>query len=221
MRWGWSRKTLFSRGGSSHWLIRLCRGIDSCEAGFDRDAQPQSSRGYFSGAFLNSQAGVNLELSSAGRRLRSPIPMAEFLAEGRGFVQLVVGADLLSFQEGKWSCPQWRMKRPNGLIWLFQAVLFTLGHIYYLKDEAFVPRLIRIMLPALLTGFIAWQARSIFTSMVTHGVFNASADMLLHTRSLSEAIHVSWSAAVLLTGLLVGVWILEWLRHRRASAIYQ
>jgi membrane protease YdiL (CAAX protease family) len=108
---------------------------------------------------------------------------------------------------------------PNVLIWLFQAALFTLGHIYYLKEEAFVPWLIRMMLPALLIGFIAWQARSIFAGMVTHGVFNASTDMLLHTRSLAEAIYLSWSIVVILTGILAAVWILEWLRRRRASAI--
>jgi hypothetical protein len=112
-----------------------------------------------------------------------------------------------------------RWRWPNVLIWLFQAALFASGHIYYLKEEAFVPWLIRMMLPALLTGLIAWQARSIFASMVTHGVFNASWDMLIHTRSLSEAIQVSWSVVVILTGILAAVWILEWLRHRRASAI--
>jgi hypothetical protein len=113
-----------------------------------------------------------------------------------------------------------RWRWPNVLIWLFQAALFTAGHIYYLNEEAFVPWLIRIMLPSLIVGLIAWQARSIFASMFTHGMFNASGDMLFHTRSLSEAIQVSWSAVVILTGILVGVWIFEWLRHRRASAAY-
>jgi membrane protease YdiL (CAAX protease family) len=112
-----------------------------------------------------------------------------------------------------------RWRWPNVLIWLFQAALFTAGHIYYLKEEAFVPWLIRMMLPSLIVGLIAWQARSIFASMVTHGVFNASGDMLSHTRSLPEAIQVSWSAVVILAGIFVVVWILEWLRHRRAGAI--
>jgi len=112
-----------------------------------------------------------------------------------------------------------RWRWPNVLIWIFQAALFAFGHIYYLKEEAFVPWLIRMMLPSLLIGFIAWQAPSIFASMVTHGVFNASWDMLLHTRSFAEAIYLSWSTVVILTGILAGLWILEWLRHRRASAI--
>lgn len=110
---------------------------------------------------------------------------------------------------------------PNVLIWLFQAALFASGHVYYLQTEAFAPWLIRMMIPALLIGFIAWQARSIFASMVTHGIFNASADMLHHTRSLSEAIQVSWGVAVILTGIFVAVWSLEWLKHRQSSATYR
>jgi membrane protease YdiL (CAAX protease family) len=101
---------------------------------------------------------------------------------------------------------------PNALIWLFQAVLFTLAHVYYLKEEAFVPWLIRIMLPSLVIGLVAWQARSIFASMVTHGVFNASADMLMHARSFSEAQNVSWIAILVLAAFLVSLWIVKRLR---------
>ena len=95
---------------------------------------------------------------------------------------------------------------------LFQAALFTLAHVYYLKDEAFFPWLIRIMLPSLMIGLVAWQARSIFASMVTHGVFNASANMLIHARSFTEAQNVSWMALLILAGLLISVWILKRLR---------
>jgi membrane protease YdiL (CAAX protease family) len=100
----------------------------------------------------------------------------------------------------------------NILIWLLQAVLFTLAHVYYLKDESFMPWLIRIMLPSLVIGLVAWQARSIFASMVTHGVFNASADILMHARSFTEAQNVCWIALLALAGLLVSRWILKRLR---------
>lgn len=109
-----------------------------------------------------------------------------------------------------------RWRWPNILIWLFQVGLFTLGHVYYLKDEAFFPWLVRMILPSLIIGLIAWRAQSIFASMVTHGVFNASGDMLLHTRSLSEAINVIWIAVIILTVVLVGVLMVDWMRQRRA-----
>lgn len=107
-----------------------------------------------------------------------------------------------------------RWRWPNGLIWLFQAALFTLGHVYYLKKEAFLPWLIRMMLPSLVIGLVAWRARSIFASMVTHGMVNASGDMLMHTRSLSEALQVSWSVVGICAAILVGGLVLERLRHR-------
>ncbi len=110
-----------------------------------------------------------------------------------------------------------RWSWPNGWIWLLQAALFTLGHVYYLKNEAFVPWLIRMTLPALLFGFIAWRSRSIFASMVTHGMCNASGDMILHARSISEAISLSWKAVLILVGILVGICVAEWLRRNRAS----
>ena len=105
----------------------------------------------------------------------------------------------------------------DGSIWLFQALLFTLGHVYYLQNEAIGPWFIRIMLPALLIGFIAWRAKSIFASMVTHAFFNASGDVLLHSRSLSEAVKFGWTAILVILVIFAGVWILEWIRHRLAK----
>lgn len=129
------------------------------------------------------------------------------------FIQMSVAAVLEEplFRGFLWGYLR-RWHWPNGLIWLFQAALFTLAHVYYLKDEAFVPWLIRILLTSLMIGLVAWQARSIFASMVTHGVFNASADMLTHAHSFTEAQNVSWTALLALTGLLMSVWILKRLR---------
>lgn len=105
---------------------------------------------------------------------------------------------------------------PNMVIWIFQALLFTTGHIYYLKDEALFPWFVRMFLPSLIIGLIAWRAKSIFASMLTHGMFNASGDMLLHMGSLSEAIGVCWSAIMILVILLILVWILEIMIHRKS-----
>jgi hypothetical protein len=75
-----------------------------------------------------------------------------------------------------------------------------------------------MMLTSLVIGFIAWQAKSIFASMVTHGMFNASNDMLFHTRSLSEAIKVGWTAVAVILLIFAGIWIVEWMRHRQIPA---
>jgi membrane protease YdiL (CAAX protease family) len=75
-----------------------------------------------------------------------------------------------------------------------------------------------MMLPSLIIGFIAWRAKSIFASMVTHGVFNASGDMLLHTRSLAEAVKVGWNAVIVMMVVLAGIWIGEWMGNRQVPA---
>jgi membrane protease YdiL (CAAX protease family) len=103
-------------------------------------------------------------------------------------------------------------------IWPFQALLFTLAHVYYLQTEALGPWFVRIMLPALLIGFIAWRAKSIFASMVTHAFFNASGDMLLHTGSLAEGVKVGWTAILLILVIFTVVWITEWMRRRQLPA---
>jgi membrane protease YdiL (CAAX protease family) len=112
-----------------------------------------------------------------------------------------------------------RVQWKDGWIWLFQALFFTLGHVYYLQTEAIAPWFIRIMLTSLIIGFIAWRAKSIFASMVTHGMSNASNDILLHTRSLLEAVKVGWiTVIVIMVILAVGIWIGEWMRNRQISS---
>ena len=98
-----------------------------------------------------------------------------------------------------------RVRWKDGWIWLFQALLFTLGHIYYLQTEAPGPWFVRILLTSLVIGFIAWRAKSIFASLVTHGMFNASHDMLMHTRSFSEAVKVGWTAVVVIMAIFAAL----------------
>jgi membrane protease YdiL (CAAX protease family) len=107
----------------------------------------------------------------------------------------------------------------NSWIWPFQALLFTLAHVYYLQNEAIVPWFVRLMIPALVIGFIAWRAKSIFASMVTHAFFNASGDILLHTRSLAEGVKLGWTAVMVILVIFAVVWIAEWLRHRQVPAL--
>ena len=111
-----------------------------------------------------------------------------------------------------------RVRWKDGWIWLFQAILFTLGHVFYLRTEAIGPWFIRMLLPSLVIGFIAWRAKSIFASMVTHGMFNASNDMLFHTRSLAEALKVGWTAVIVIMVILAGIWIGEWMHRRQTPA---
>jgi len=57
-------------------------------------------------------------------------------------------------------------------IWLFQAALFCLSHIYYL-DRAPISFWIIVPTGALVIGLVAWRSRSIAASMAAHGCGNA------------------------------------------------
>lgn len=56
-------------------------------------------------------------------------------------------------------------------IWLFQALLFMLGHIYYLPH---MPLSFWIIVPAgaLVNGLLVWKSRTIASSMAAHGLSN-------------------------------------------------
>jgi membrane protease YdiL (CAAX protease family) len=56
-------------------------------------------------------------------------------------------------------------------IWLFQGLLFVLAHLYYIKSAPISFWFI-VPLGALVMGWLAWQSRSIATSMAAHGVMN-------------------------------------------------
>lgn len=64
-------------------------------------------------------------------------------------------------------------------IWLFQAALFWLGHIYYLGVSNYSFWII-IPLSALILGLVAWRSRSIGTSMIVHGLINSITDIVGH-----------------------------------------
>lgn len=56
-------------------------------------------------------------------------------------------------------------------IWLFQALLFAVGHAYYVGSSN-VSAFLLVPLGALGLGFVAWKTRSIGASMITHGIIN-------------------------------------------------
>lgn len=58
-------------------------------------------------------------------------------------------------------------------IWLFQASLFMISHFYYINR---FPLTFWIGTPvsALVLGWLAWRSRTIATSMVAHGIMNAT-----------------------------------------------
>lgn len=59
-------------------------------------------------------------------------------------------------------------------IWLFQAFLFMMGHIYYFGTLN-VSFWVGVPLGALVMGLVAWKSRSIGTGMIVHGMTNSLA----------------------------------------------
>ena len=56
-------------------------------------------------------------------------------------------------------------------ILLFQALLFAVGHVYYVGNRN-VSAFLVVPLGALALGLVAWKTRSIGASMITHGIVN-------------------------------------------------
>jgi len=62
-------------------------------------------------------------------------------------------------------------------IWGFQAVLFSLAHLYYLNTAPISFWLV-VPVGGLVLGWLAWRSRSIASSMVAHGVLNGMGSTL-------------------------------------------
>lgn len=63
-------------------------------------------------------------------------------------------------------------------IWLFQAGIFCIGHIYYLPQNPIF--LIGTFIVALILGLLVWRSKSIGTSMIAHGIMNSLSNIILH-----------------------------------------
>lgn len=64
-------------------------------------------------------------------------------------------------------------------IWIFQAALFWLGHIYYLGVFNYSFFII-VPVSAFILGFAAWRSKSIGTSMIVHSLINSLGDIVSH-----------------------------------------
>lgn len=96
-------------------------------------------------------------------------------------------------------------------VWLFQAALFTLGHIYYLHYETVPNYLIRLLIPSLILGLIAWKSRSIAASMTAHAFFNAAGDLMIYSNSLAGAYRLALTAmAACAGGMLLLTLLSQW-----------
>lgn len=65
----------------------------------------------------------------------------------------------------------------NNWIWLFQAFLFCMGHIYYIPARDLYS-LGTSFIGGLVIGWVAWKARDIAPSMFAHGFFNTFAQLI-------------------------------------------
>jgi len=65
-------------------------------------------------------------------------------------------------------------------IWLFQAFLFMVGHIYYIKTMPIA--LLFALLAGLMFGLVAWKSKSISSSIIAHGLANTMGDLVTFYR---------------------------------------
>lgn len=63
-------------------------------------------------------------------------------------------------------------------IWIFQALLFTLGHLYYLSSGYLYSLFIIVPISGLLLGLIAYRSRSIGNSIICHGLLNSVSSLI-------------------------------------------
>lgn len=94
-----------------------------------------------------------------------------------------------------------------------------LAHFYYLRTESFALYFVRLMIPALLVGLIAWRARSITASMVTHGFINGTGDLLTHFGPLPDALSTAWIVAGIIAIALILAIGFEIYQRRQISIV--
>lgn len=64
-------------------------------------------------------------------------------------------------------------------IWLFQALLFAVGHVYYVGVYN-ISAFLLVPLAAIAFGLIAWKTRSVGSSMIVHGIVNGFGNTLAY-----------------------------------------
>ncbi|MDF2884076.1 MAG: Abortive infection protein [Clostridiaceae bacterium] len=71
-----------------------------------------------------------------------------------------------------------KLRWKEGWIYLTQAALFWIGHIYYVGTYPYSFWIV-VPLAALVLGILAWRSRSIATSMFAHGMINGLGQILV------------------------------------------
>lgn len=117
------------------------------------------------------QLDLGISMRAAGLTLLARIPL-DFLYQ-IGYAAVTEEPLFRGFLWGFLRKLNWR----ETWIWLFQAGLFMLGHIYYLH-RAPISLWIVVPVGALVLGWLAWRSRTIAASMAAHGMVNASASGL-------------------------------------------
>lgn len=74
-----------------------------------------------------------------------------------------------------------KLKWKESWVWVVQAFLFMMAHIYYLGSYN-LAFFIGVPFIALVLGLLAWKSRSIGTSMTAHALINALSDLISHYR---------------------------------------
>jgi membrane protease YdiL (CAAX protease family) len=71
-----------------------------------------------------------------------------------------------------------RLGWPEGRVWLSQALLFMLAHLYFINALRFQ---FWVLVPsaALMFGLLAWRSRSVAPGMLAHAAYNSGAYILL------------------------------------------
>jgi len=112
-------------------------------------------------------ASSSLPLTPVFKRILTNIPSSFVLQIGWAAV-----AEEPLFRGFLWGFLKKRNWREHW-IWLFQAGLFTFSHIYYINT---LPIFFWIFVPVctLVLGWLVWRSRTIATSMVAHGMINAT-----------------------------------------------
>ena len=95
------------------------------------------------------------------------------------FTQLANAAALEEplFRGFLWGCLEGKGWKPVW-IWLLQAVLFCVGHAYYLPTYPVF--FAGTFVTALIFGLLVWKSKSVGTSMIVHGFGNSIADIVMH-----------------------------------------
>ncbi len=166
------------------WIIALGLGLACWSRRKDLPRFEWKSLGFFG---IGTLAGIFMTVLLA-------VPMsfqAEFIMPPSVFWDTLKQQGLWSFayqiayagvaEEPLFRAFLWEALRKSGWrdvwIWLFQAGLFALAHIYYLK-QAPISFFVIVPVGALIMGWVAWKTRSISTSLAAHGAANSLGMMM-------------------------------------------